>query len=125
LWRARVSRIDGYMIKTFPDDREYPWIETRGMERRSAEDAIEAAKKMIDEGGCSKPHWSTFLTSRLSDVFVSGHAVRPREPSDRRCCPGEGPVYGAEVRNDDQPCREDRHGRRRYTITLPWVFPPR
>ena len=51
MWRARVSRIDGYMIKTFPDDREYPWIETRGMERRSAEDAIEAAKKMIDDGG--------------------------------------------------------------------------
>jgi hypothetical protein len=39
------------MIKTFPDDREYPWIETRCMERRSAEDAIEAAKKMIDDGG--------------------------------------------------------------------------
>jgi hypothetical protein len=51
LWRARVSRVDGYVIKTFPDDREYPWIETRGKERRSAGDAIEAAKKMIDDGG--------------------------------------------------------------------------
>lgn len=45
-WCARVTRVDGQVIRTYPDDREFPFIDTR--ERRSRDDAIKAGKDLVD-----------------------------------------------------------------------------
>ena len=47
LWRARVRRMDRQNIKIPPDGREYPFIETRGMERGTKDHAIQAGKDLI------------------------------------------------------------------------------
>lgn len=48
-WKAKITRRDGQPIKTFPDDREHPYIETNTHEK--PEDALADAKKLIDGGG--------------------------------------------------------------------------
>jgi hypothetical protein len=45
-WRARVTRVDGQVIRTYPDNRESPFIPTR--ECRSKDEAIEAGKDLVD-----------------------------------------------------------------------------
>jgi hypothetical protein len=46
-WRARVTRDNGQPIRTYPDGREFPFIDTR--EHRSRDDAIEAGKVLVDK----------------------------------------------------------------------------
>ena len=48
-WKARITRLDGQPIKTHPDGREHPFIET--LIYQNHEDALAEAKKLIDDGG--------------------------------------------------------------------------
>jgi hypothetical protein len=51
-WRARITRPDGRKIKVaVPAGNEHGFIDTGGMESRSAEMAIDVAKRLIDGGG--------------------------------------------------------------------------
>ena len=47
-WKARITRLDGNPIKTFPDGREHTFLETLIYEK--PEDAISEAKILIDSG---------------------------------------------------------------------------
>jgi hypothetical protein len=48
-WRAKITRLDGRPIKTFPLGQEFPFIET--MIFADADDALKEAKKLVDDGG--------------------------------------------------------------------------
>jgi len=48
-WKAKITRLDGRKIKTFPNDDECDFIETRIYEK--PEDAVIEAKSLIDGGG--------------------------------------------------------------------------
>ena len=48
-WKARITRLDGQPIKTQPDGRGHPFIET--LTHQNHDDALAEAKKLIDGGG--------------------------------------------------------------------------
>jgi hypothetical protein len=50
-WKAKITRLDGRPIKTFPDGQEFEFIETMIFDK--PENAVAEAKKLIDGGGMS------------------------------------------------------------------------